>query len=228
MTNSQLVSTKEKDYLECDEPIRGQEFVCLSFITPDEIIKDKNVFMFNKFLGHFAEEMNLFMKGMIAKFPESKSLLELIHRNHDYVFDSKSLQEQYNFYKTENVVELEKEYGKQNDFQTSVYGVKVRGVYDSLDRAQKRAEELKKKDSRHNIWVGQVGSWLPFSAHPDEMGKEQEYAETHLNTLMKKYYENELDRNKFYDERKQELMNKIQEDNERIRLEAKQEYAEKK
>ena len=37
------------DLLDEDKPIAGQKFVCLSFISPENIIKDKNLFYFNKF-----------------------------------------------------------------------------------------------------------------------------------------------------------------------------------
>ena len=56
--NENLVSVSEMDYLEEDDPIRGQQYVCLSFLSPEEIIEKKDVFMFNKFISNFKKEVN--------------------------------------------------------------------------------------------------------------------------------------------------------------------------
>ena len=41
------------DLLDEDKPIAEQKFVCLSFISPEKIIKDKNVFLFENFLKQY-------------------------------------------------------------------------------------------------------------------------------------------------------------------------------
>ena len=41
------------DLLEEDKPISGQKFVCLSFLSPEKILKNKNIFYFEKFLKYF-------------------------------------------------------------------------------------------------------------------------------------------------------------------------------
>ena len=46
-------NTKYIDLLDEDKPISGQKFVCLSFISPENIIKNKELFYFNKFLKNF-------------------------------------------------------------------------------------------------------------------------------------------------------------------------------
>ena len=35
-----------EDYLEEDKPIPGQKYVCLSFISPEKVLDDKNTFNF--------------------------------------------------------------------------------------------------------------------------------------------------------------------------------------
>ena len=45
-----MTSTKLVDLLEEDKPIAGQKFVCVSFVSPDKILKDKNMFLFQEFL----------------------------------------------------------------------------------------------------------------------------------------------------------------------------------
>ena len=45
--------SKYVDLLDEDKPIGGQKYVCLSFVSPEDILKDKNLFYFEKFLKHF-------------------------------------------------------------------------------------------------------------------------------------------------------------------------------
>ena len=46
-------NTKYVDLLDEDKPISGQKFVCLSFISPEEHIKNKELFYFQKYLKNF-------------------------------------------------------------------------------------------------------------------------------------------------------------------------------
>ena len=43
-----IENTKYIDLLDEDKPISGQKFVCLSFISPENIIKNKELFYFNE------------------------------------------------------------------------------------------------------------------------------------------------------------------------------------
>ena len=38
--------SKYIDLLDEDKPIAGQKYVCLSFVSPEDILKDKNLFYF--------------------------------------------------------------------------------------------------------------------------------------------------------------------------------------
>ena len=44
---------KYVDLLEEDKPISGQKFVCVSFVSPENILKQKNHFFFQEFLKHY-------------------------------------------------------------------------------------------------------------------------------------------------------------------------------
>ena len=43
-------NTKYVDLLEEDKPISGQKFACLSFVSPENILVQKNHFLFQEFL----------------------------------------------------------------------------------------------------------------------------------------------------------------------------------
>jgi len=95
---------------------------------------------------------------------------------------------------------LEQEFHALNDFRTTIRGVKVRGVYGNPKEAEIKAKKLQAKDKYHNIFMGEVGKWTPWDPSPNEV-KDQEYNNDQLNTLMKKYHENEDAREQFFEER---------------------------
>ena len=64
--------------LEEDKPISGQKFVCVSFISPENILKQKNHFFFQEFLKHFD-----FTKSM-EKFTQ---FLNFLSYKHNLSFD---------------------------------------------------------------------------------------------------------------------------------------------
>jgi hypothetical protein len=95
---------------------------------------------------------------------------------------------------------LEDEFYAQNEFHTSMRGVKIRGVYGNTKEAELKAKKLQQKDKYHNIFLAEVGKWTPWDPSAHEI-KDQEYNNDQLNQLMQKYKENEDNREKFFDER---------------------------
>lgn len=160
------MSKKEEileDFLETDDAIRGQNYVCLSFVSPEKVLKNKEVFIQHHFLKKMAE---------------------------NYDLDQNQLEEKYKDFVYANGEQLEEIFYKENDFQTTVRGLKVRGVYDTLKEAQIRAKVLQRKDKNFNVFVGQVGYWLPWDPNPHKVDN-QEYFESEMNNLVKKYKENQ-------------------------------------
>jgi hypothetical protein len=202
--SSPLVPTSQVDYLEQDPPLRGQNFVCLSFISPEDVIKKKEVYFFEEFMKHVSSDMTEFFANLKEKYPDDAGTLNTIKERYAYLFTRDSVQNEYDFFVSTNSVTLEEEYHKNNDFQTSLRGIKVRGVFDSLREAEIRAQVLKKMDDKFNVYVAQVGCWCPWSPNPEEITN-QEYAETHLNTMMKQYKDNSDKKDMFYQERKRDL-----------------------
>ena len=91
--------------------------------------------------------------------------------------------------------------------------LKVRGSYDTFEEASKRGEFLRNIDPHINVYVGEVGKWLPFDDDP-EKAKQQEYQNKQLNNLMKGYMENQEKAKEFHEQRKNELVLKTLKENE--------------
>lgn len=219
-----LVDTKTHDYLDQDPELRGQKYVCLSFVSPEDVIEQKEVHFFGKFLTNFSRDLSELFTNLKIKADDTTNvgefslnmieMLDGLKQRYDYIFDAKALGDEFNFYKQNNSEKLEREYLEANNFQTSIRGIKVRGSYETLLEAQKRAEVIKKLDAAHNVYVGQVGCWCPWSPYPEDI-ENIEYSETQLNTIMKKYKENQSDKNEHFNMRRDEMMNKALELNDK-------------
>ena len=199
-----ITSVKEVDYLDEDKPIRGQNFVLLSFLSPEDVLVNKEAYMFNKFITKFSEDMTKLLDGITDKYSDAKGFVDSVKENNAFIFNPKDMSEQYGFYKSVNNQELETSYHRDNNFVTSIRGIKVRGVFDTIEEAKNRSEFVKKIDNKFNIYIAQVGCWCPWSPNPDCL-ENQEYAETQLNTLMKEYKKNMNDKDVVFENRKSAL-----------------------
>jgi hypothetical protein len=201
-----VTSVKEVDYLDEDKPIRGQNYVLLSFLSPEDVLVNKEAYMFNKFITKFSADMTTLLDGILAKHSDSKDFVDSVKENNSFIFNPKDMSEQYGFFKSTNNQDLESSYHRDNNFITSIRGIKVRGVFDSLEEAKNRSEFIKRIDNKFNIYIAQVGCWCPWSPNPECL-ENQEYAETQLNTLMKEYKKNMDDKDVVFENRKSSLFN---------------------
>jgi Family of unknown function (DUF5832) len=218
-STNEAIPVSQEDYLDEDKPLRGQNYVCLSFISPEDVMIDKNVFFFNKYIESFSNDLTKLFDGLRAKYPDENEVFDLLMENNSHFFNQKELQEQYVFYKSINSSDLEAEFHKAQNYRPTIRGIKVRGTFDTLKEAQTRAEVLKRMGDKFDIFVAQVGCWCPWSPNPNDL-QDQEYAETGLNTLMKKYKDNIESKEVEYGQRKQEKMEKIAKENEKRRVAA--------
>ena len=202
------MTTEEKiDYLEVDKPIPGQNFGCISFVSPEKTLKERELFFFNKYMnqrcGEYEKTIDKIIENCSDELKENvcKELKENIVKELKFSYDE--FKSKFDDFKYKFSNELETAFKKIAGNQTSVRGVKIRGVYDSYGEAEKRAKELQRQDHSFHVFVGQIGYWLPWDPEADKIQKE-EYLEDELNTLMKGYKENEINKDIFYEEQKRE------------------------
>jgi len=192
-------NTKYVDLLDEDKPISGQKFTCISFISPEEVIKNKNLFFFDKFLKQFdfkksLEKYTQFLNFLSYKYKLefndlTKDMEEFLEEEKDNMFVS-SLEDDYKSYLDANDEKLQTEYNKMHDFQTNTRGLKVRGVFPTQEEAEMRCKILREEDPNHDVYVGPVGLWMPF--HPDAYKTGRvEYLEKELNELMSQKKKND-------------------------------------
>lgn len=209
-----MISTAEKDFLDNDPPIRGQNFVCLSFLHPEQVLKRKEAYFFTEYTRAFVQDALRVFEEMKEKYPDDKHVFESLADNHQGIFGG-SLDLDYKYFLETKQDELEKRFNAENEFRTSTQGLKVRGVFESMVEAQNQCHKLRKIDNeKFNIFVAEVGCWCPWNPNPNSI-ESQEFAETELNTLMSKYKDNMENANVFYDERKEIMKERMKEDEEK-------------
>lgn len=179
------------DLLDEDKPIADQKFVCLSFVSPEKILKQKEHFYFQEFLKQWEFRKSLEKFTQFCHFLSVKHDIDFSVINNDLEDFCKEeresliqtdVEDEFKTFMHKNGDRLSAEFESEN-YQTSVRGIKVRGSFPTVEEAKIRAETLRSVDPNHNIYVGQVGYWMPFDPDPRST-KHVEYAEEELNQLM--------------------------------------------
>lgn len=224
----EIVSCAEHDYLEQDPAIRGQRFACVSFVSPEEVLAKKDAYIASRFVEHLGRDVNEMFENLDAKFgaqdPEARQTIYMLRERYAYLASDKAMQDEFHAFRTMREGELDDAFRQQQGFQTSIRGFKIRGVYETVDDASARAKAIRKFDDKFHVYIAEVGCWCPWSPNPDDI-KNTEYSETQLNTLVKKYNEVQELRAEIYEQRKSEMMKRIEEDKDAWLQKKKQELA---
>ena len=219
--NNGKQNSKYVDLLEEDKPIAGQKFTCVSFVSPENILKQKEIFFFEEFLKKW--DLNKSMEKFVqflnfVSFKYNMSFDDLTNDFKEFVKEEKetltktSMKDEYKTYLDNNEEELEKTFGINNQFQTSTRGLKVRGVYPTLEEAELRCKMLREIDPNHDVYVGPVGLWMPWEPEAYKTGR-VEYMEDELNQLMHEKTKNESNAKSAFDQRVKETKQKAIEEN---------------
>jgi hypothetical protein len=86
-------------------------------------------------------------------------------------------------------------------------GLKVRGMYSTEEEAKARCTELNAIDPDFDVFIGEVGKWLPWNPDPAE-SKNQVYREKELNDIVEGHHKNLNKAKQLEAERKTELLKK--------------------
>ncbi len=211
------------DYLDEDPEFPQQKYCVISFLSPEKVIQDKERFFFSEFvkfmdydwkvkgLEHFmaflSKKHGIKIDDLLADATEFGKVRDKEIRETD-------IEEQWQVFLLKHEKEVQAKYDEKVDFRTNVRGVKVRRCFGGDREALNYAKVLQHKYPRDNIYVGKVGCWLPWDPSEHQM-PEVEYAEKELNELMRRYKENETNREIFAAEQRQEAIKRQKEENQR-------------
>ena len=210
------------DFLDEDPEIPTQKYCVVSFISPEKVIKQKQEFMFEKFVEWMDYEWKIkglenFMAFLSKKY--SVKIDDLLKDAQEYVNVRKEevkktdIHEQYQIFLLKNEKDLQEMYDNKVEFRTNMRGVKVRRSFATVEETQMFAKVLQRRYPKDNLYIGKVGAWLPWDPS-EHLMPEVEYAEKELNELMRKYKENESNKEMFFAEQREESVRKQKEENE--------------
>jgi hypothetical protein len=212
---------KYVDLLDEDMPIAGQKFACISFVSPEKILKQKEQYFLNKFLEQFDlnksfEKFNQFLNFISYKYKLdfdklTKDLKEFVDEEKDNLFIN-NLEDEYKTYLDNHEEKLEQSFNEEHSFQTSTRGIKIRGTFSSQEEAELRCKILREMDPNHDVFVGPVGVWMPWDPEAYKTGK-VEYLEEQLNQIMNEKQKNEKNAKQEFETRLKESRRKAIEEN---------------
>ena len=186
------------DLLDEDRPIAEQKFACLSFVSPEYLIKKKDEYFFEQFVSQYdtSKSMEKFVEFLnYISYKYAISSEEIMQEYSSFIDNFKDklkndVSDDYKNYVDKHEEQLELQFSREHSFQTSTRGLKVRGVFPTQEEAELRCKMLREADPNHDVYVGPVGIWVPFHPEAYKTGNVQ-YLEKELNELMHEKKKNE-------------------------------------
>ena len=210
---------KNEKYIDlCDEdpPIAGQKFACMSFVSPEKILKKREVYLFDQFIKQweFSKSMERYFEFIhFIAYKYNLNVSNLIDDFNDFVKEESDklkktgIEDDYKNFIDKQEDKLNEKFNREHAFQTSVRGLKVRGVYPTQEEAEMRCKKMREQDPNHDIYVGPVGIWIPWDPDAYKTGR-VEHLEEELNALHKEKIKNEELAKKEFEERIRETKKK--------------------
>jgi hypothetical protein len=212
---------KYVDVLDEDKPIAGQKFVCVSFLSPEKILKRKDIFMFQEFLKQWdysksMEKFIAFLHFLSVKYhldfnTLTDDLKEFVNEEKKEL-QAFTVEDDFKTFVDNKDSELTEAFNRENGFVTNVRGLKVRGTFPTIEEAELRCKLIREDDPNHDVFVGPVGMWMPWDPEAYKTGR-VEYMEEELNQLMNEKNKNEFHAKREFDARVKETKQKAVEEN---------------
>lgn len=207
----------------CDEdaPIAGQKFACLSFVSPEKILKKRETFLFDQFVKQwdFTKSMNKYFDFLnFIAYKYSLKIDDLSADFNEFVKEEGSklkengAEDDYKNFIDKHEDELNEKFNREHAFQTSIRGLKVRGVFPTQEEAEMKCKKLRELDPNHDIYVGPMGMWIPWDPDAYKTGR-VEFMDEELNQLHKEKLKNEEKAKQDFNARIQETKKKAIQEN---------------
>lgn len=209
------------DLCDEDQPIAGQKFACISFVSPERLLKKRELFLFDQFIQQwdFTKSMEKYMD--FTNFLSYKYNLKVddvmadfndFVKEEDAKLKSLSVDDDFKNFMDKNEEKLTEQFQRAHAFQTSVRGFKMRGVYPTQEEAEMRCKKLRENDPNHDIFVGPVGMWIPWDPDAYKTGR-IEFMEEELNQLHSEKLKNEVKAKEEFERRVKESKKKAIQEN---------------
>jgi hypothetical protein len=187
----------------------SQTYGCYSFVSPEKIIKQKELFLFEKFVKQWNFTKSVSQFSDFLQFVSFKYNIKVENLMEDF---KQFVQEEENVLKAQDVVGdfatfLEKNEDRLNDafqkehgFQTSVRGFVNIGNFATSEEAEMYAKKIRESVPHHDILVGRNFVWTPLDPDAYKTGR-IEFMEEELNQLHHEKLKNEQKAKEDFDKR---------------------------
>lgn len=215
------VNPKYIDLCDEDPPIAGQKFACISFVSPEKILKKREIFMFEQFLKQWdfskCMEKSLDFLNFIS-YKYDLKVNDVIADFNEFVKEEETklravgVDDDFKTFMDKNEDKLGEQFNRAHAFQTSVRGMKLRGVFANQDEAEMKCKKIREVDPHHDIFVGPVGMWMPWDPDAYKTGR-IEFMEEELNQLHHEKLKNETKAKEEFERRIKETKQKAIKEN---------------
>ena len=212
---------KYVDLCDEDQPIAGQKFACISFISPEKILKNRELYLFDNFVRQWdltksMEKFSDFINFLSYKY--NLNMENVIKDYNEFIKEEEvklkaaNIEDDYKNFLDKQEEKLNEKFNKDHYFQTSVRGLKIRGTFNTQEEAEIKCKTLRENDPNHDIYVGPVGVWIPFDPDAYKTGK-VEFMEEELNQLHQEKIKNEAKAKQEFEQRIKDTKKKAIEEN---------------
>jgi hypothetical protein len=209
------------DLLDEDDTLSGQKFACMSFVSPEKILKKRESYLFDQFVHQwdFSKSMQKFFDFVhFISYKYNLKVEDVLNDFNDFSKEeekklkSTPVDDDYKNFLDKNEDRLNEKFQREHAFQTSTRGLKIRGVFNTQEEAEMRCKKLRERDPTHDIYVGPVGIWIPWDPDAYKTGR-VEFMEDELNQLHQEKIKNETKAKEEFDRRVNETKRKAIEEN---------------
>ena len=199
MTKSGKLNPRYVDLLTEDPVISNQQYGCYSFVSPEKIIKQRDTFMFEKFVRQWdcTKSLSTFSDFLLfIAFKYNLKAENLVDDLTEFVKEEETIlkrlniEDDFKHFMDKNETKLAEEFNKTHQFQTSVRGFINRGNFATAEEAENYAKQIRDRDANHDIFVGKNFVWTPLDPDAYKTGR-IEFMEEELNQLHHEKLKNE-------------------------------------
>lgn len=189
--------------------IPSQLYGCYSFVSPEKIIKQKEIFFFEKFVKQWNFTKSVSQFSDFLQFVSFKYNLKVDNLMEDFkqfvqeeenVLKANDVQGDFATFIDKNEDKLTELFQKEHDFQTSVRGFVNIGNFPTSEEAERYAKQVRESVPHHDILVGRNFVWTPLDPDAYKTGR-IEFMEDELNQLHHEKLKNEKKAKEDFDKR---------------------------
>jgi hypothetical protein len=211
-----------EDHLAEDPTPEGQNYLVVSFMDPEDVVRDRHLWDFAKFVENweFAKTVNMFQEFLSFLAMKHAIRAEVIHADFAEFVKSEvprlrgecTVYDDFAQFMESQWKELDKQYFEEFPFQTCVRGFKAYSVWETEKVARDVSDELRERHQNINVSVVQMGVWAPCNL-ADYRNNDVNYNIDELNQLTAEHKKNEHRAKSAFDDRVQQSRQRMSEEN---------------